>query len=150
MPQLEIVPVTLAEARAFITAHHRHHGPPVGHRVSLGVADAGRLVGVLVMGRPVGRMLDDGRTIEVTRSCTVGTPNANSMLYGAAWRAARAIGYRRLVTYTQEGESGASLRAAGLRIVSERAARPGWDTPARRRTARGTDDVRRYRWEVVA
>lgn len=44
----------------------------------------------------------------------------------AAWRAASAMGYRRLVTYTQAGESGASLTAAGWARVRELPARKGW------------------------
>lgn len=82
------------------------------------------------------------------RSCVLLAPNANSMLCAAAWRAAKALGYRRLITYTQEGESGASLRAAGWRIVAERPARPGWDMPSRPRKLRGTEDVARTLWEA--
>src|SRR5688500_16099970 len=124
-----IVPVTFRQACAFIQAHHRHHRPPRGMKFAVGVADGDRLVGVATVGRPVARHLDDGQTVEVTRTCTLGTRNANSMLYGAAWRAARAMGYRKLITYTQHGETGASLRAAGLRPVAALRARNGWDSP---------------------
>ena len=74
--------------------------------------------------------------------------NANSMLYGAAWRAARALGWRRLITYTQAGESGSSLRGAGWRVVAERPARPGWDCPSRPRELRGTENIARTLWEA--
>lgn len=110
---LRIVPVSFADAVAFVAEWHRHHAPPVGHKFSLGVARERVLCGVAIVGRPVVRHLDNGRTLEVNRTATDGTPNANSMLYGASWRAAKALGYDRLVTYTQAGESGASLRAAG-------------------------------------
>ena len=40
-------------------------------------------------------------------------------LYAAAWRAARATGYKRLVTYILESENGASLRAAGWKCVGQ-------------------------------
>jgi hypothetical protein len=83
---LNVVPVTFRQAHAFIATHHRHHRPPQGMKFTLGVAT---LVGVAVVGRPIARHLDDGLTAEVTRTCTDGTPNANSALYGAAWRAAR-------------------------------------------------------------
>ena len=100
---LRVVPVTFAQACAFITDWHRHHRPPQGHKYSLGVADGEVLVGVAVVGRPVARMLDDGQTLEVTRVTVANaTPNACSLLYAAAWRAAKALGYRRLVTYTQK------------------------------------------------
>ena len=111
---LRLVPVTLAEAKRFIAEHHRHNEPPVGHRVSVGLADdAGTLVGVGVLGHPMARMSDDGRTAEVIRVATDGSRNACSMLYGALTRAAWALGYDRLITYTLPDEGGASLRASG-------------------------------------
>lgn len=146
MVTLAIVPASLREAGVFITRHHRHHRPPQGMKFALGVAADRVLVGVAVVGRPVTRYLDDHLTLKVTRSCTDGTPNVNSKLYGAAWRAARAMGYQRLVTYTEEGESGASPRAAGFRPVGVRAPRSGWDRPDRRRTPQ-TRAVTRIRWE---
>src|SRR5215217_4147919 len=105
---MEVVPVTLAEANAFVARHHRHRGKVAGAIFSNGATAAGEIVGVVVVGRPVARMLDDGYTAEVVRLCTTGERNACSMLYRAAWRAARAMGYRRLVTYTLPEEGGAS------------------------------------------
>lgn len=145
---LELVPVTYEQASQFVDAHHRHHRRPRGHKFSRGVVAGDELVGVAMVGRPVARNADDGRTLEVNRTCTNGHPNANSMLYGAAWRAARALGYRRLITYTQAGESGASLRGAGWRVVAELPARSGWWTPARPREDRGTAGVARTLWEA--
>jgi hypothetical protein len=147
---LRVVPVSFREASVFVAALHRHHRPPRGTKFCLGVADGDQLVGVAMVGRPVARHYDDGLTLEVNRTCTDGTKNANSMLYGAAWRAARALGYRRLITYTQAGESGASLRAAGWQVVAERAPRRGWDTPAYHRTPRGVDGVQRELWEAAS
>lgn len=118
---LTIVPLTFKDANAFVAKHHRHHKPVPGCKFVLGVADAsGGVVGVAIIGRPVARMLDDGWTLEVNRTCTDGTRNANSILYGAAWRAAKALGYRRLITYTLPSESGASLRGAGWREIGRR------------------------------
>ncbi|MDG4760398.1 XF1762 family protein [Micromonospora sp. WMMD710] len=145
---LRLVPVTFAQAGAFITDWHRHHRPPRGHKFSLGIAQDDVLVGVAVVGRPVARMLDDGQTLEVTRVAVADTaPNGCSMLYGAAWRAAKALGYRRLVTYTQQGESGASLRAAGWRVVAARPPTPGWSRAARPRSDHGVDHIARLRWQ---
>lgn len=110
---LTLTPVSLAEANAFVAQHHRHHKPVVGHKFSIGCTADGRLVGVAIVGRPVSRYLDNGLTLEVNRLCTDGTKNACSMLYAAAWRAARAMGYQKIITYTLDTESGASLRAAG-------------------------------------
>ena len=110
---LTLTPVSLKDANAFVAQHHRHHKPVTGHKFSIGCAEAGRLVGVAIVGRPVSRYLDDGHTLEVNRLCTDGTKNACSFLYAAAWRAARAMGYRKIVPYILDPEGGASLRAAG-------------------------------------
>lgn len=148
MSHLQIVPVRFRDACAFVAAWHRHHRPPVGHVFSIGVAADGVLIGVAIVGRPVAQHLDDRQTLEVTRTATDGTHNANSALYGAAWRAAKALGYTRLIIYTQDGEGGASLRAAGYRVVAQRPPRPGWDRPSRPRTPTGTEHVQRTLWEA--
>lgn len=148
MTRLRIVPVDLATACTFVEAHHRHHEPPRGHKFSVGVALGSQLVGVAIVGRPVSRVIQsEGYTLEVIRTATDGTRNANSMLYGACRRAAFALGYDRLITYTQDGESGASLRAAGYRVIAQRPARRGWDTPSRRRANRA-DRIARTLWEA--
>jgi hypothetical protein len=145
---LTVVPVDWRTARGFVTDWHRHNAPPVGWRFGIGVTtDDHVLRGVAVISRPVARHYDDGTTLEVTRCTTDGTPNACSCLYGAAWRAARALGYRRLITYTRADESGASLRGAGWRVIAERPARKGWDTPSRRRGTT-TDAIPRTLWEA--
>lgn len=138
MGDLRVVPVTVAEARAFVRRHHRHHDvPPPVQRFAVGVALGRTLVGVAIVGNPASRVLQaEGNTLEVRRSATDGTHNANSMLYGAAWRVARELGWSRLITYTEEGESGSSLRAAGYRVIGERPARGGWDVPSRPRSVR--------------
>lgn len=116
---MQIAPITLREASAFVEQYHRHHGPPRGCIFCLAVSVESKIVGVAIVGRPVARMLQDGYTAEVTRLATDGTKNACSKLYGAAWRAARALGYRRLVTYTLPEEGGASLRASGWKCVGQ-------------------------------
>ena len=125
--------VEFSEAAAFVAAHHRHHTPPVGHLFSIGAFEGDRLCGVAIVGRPVARARQDGLTAEITRLCTDGTKDAPSLLLGRCARAALALGYRRIGTYTLASEGGASLRAAGWRIVGEVKGR-SWDTPSRRRT----------------
>lgn len=148
---LHLVPVSFRDACQFVSEHHRHHTAPVGHKFSIGVADDELLVGVAIVGRPVSRVIAaEGDTLEVNRTATDGTTNANSMLYGAAWRATSALGYRRLITYTQDGESGASLRAGGFHVIAERPARPGWTAPSRPRVSRGNESVARTLWERAA
>jgi len=118
-PRLTLQPLTRAEAHAFVRTHHRHHRPDQGDKFCIGVNDGEKVVGVVIVGRPRARMSDDGYTAEVTRLATDGTRNACSILYAAAWRAARAMGYRRLITYTLAVEGGASLRASGFRLLGE-------------------------------
>lgn len=132
---LVIVPVSLGEANAFVREHHRHHKPVPGAKFCIGVANGDSIVGVAIVGRPVARMSDNGWTLEVNRTCTDGTANVNSMLYGACRRATFALGYRKLITYTLPDESGVSLKAAGWICLGEagggkwsRISRPRVDT----------------------
>lgn len=152
---LTVIPLSLRAAAEFVRDHHRHNAPPAGHKFSIGVVDeTGALRGVAMVGRPVARHFDDGLTVEVNRTCTDGFPNANSALYGAAWRAARAMGYRRMVTYTQAEETGASLRAAGALHVAALPPRKGWaDSSVALKALRdpvGTGGVARTLWEWSA
>jgi hypothetical protein len=140
-------PVQRIEARQFVLDHHRHHGWVSGFLWLHGLAgDGGALSGIAVVGRPVARALQDGLTMEVTRLCTDGEPNGCSMLYGAARRAAIAKGYRRGLTYILASETGASLRAAGWRLLWRVPGR-SWDTPTRPRTDKHpTVDKLAYGW----
>lgn len=117
--RLQVIPINLKEANAFVERNHRHHKPVVGHKFSIGASDGERVIGVAIIGRPVSRHLDDGWTLEVTRCCTDGTRNACSLLYGAAWRAARAMGYRKVITYILSSEHGSSLKASGYKCIGQ-------------------------------
>lgn len=131
--RLQLVPITLKDATEFVAQHHRHHGPPRGGLFAVAAAEQEAIVGVAVVGRPVARPLQDGFTAEVTRVAVLEhTRNACSLLYGACWRACRAMGYRRLITYTLESEPGTSLRAAGWREVGRVTGR-SWHTASRPR-----------------
>lgn len=145
---LYAVPITRDEAMQFIAQHHRHHGRPKGYLFAVGAAyeDIG-VVGVAMVGRPVARLLQDGWTAEVIRLCTTGVLNACSFLYGASWRAARELGYKRLVTYTLPEEGGASLRAAGWKCLGE-AGGGSWSRKERPRV--DTHPLqRKLRWEAA-
>lgn len=111
--KLKLIPVDWKTACAFIYLNHRHHKPPQGWKFGIGVEKNEETVGVITVGRPVSRIFDDGKTLEVTRCCTDGTKNAASMLYGAAYRAAKALGYTRIITYTLIDEPGTTLKASG-------------------------------------
>lgn len=133
MSRFELASVTLAAANAFVLTLHRHHKPVVGHKFSLAAKVGPQTVGVAIVGRPVARMRDDGATLEVTRLCTDGAKNACSFLYGAAARAAWALGYRRIGTYILASEPGTSLRAAGWRLKGHVKGR-SWSCASRPRT----------------
>lgn len=129
---LELCPITLAEANMFVKKIHRHHRPVVGHKFSIGVMNEIGICGVAIVGRPVARFLDDGWTLEVNRLCTDGTKNACSILYSAAWRAAKALGYKKLITYTLPEEGGASLKASNWKCIGE-AGGGSWNCKSRPR-----------------
>ena len=150
---LRVTPITLREANAYVSQHHRHHKPVVGHIFSVACADGDTVHGVAIVGRPVSRTLQDGYTAEVLRVATDGAQNACSMLYATCWRAARALGYQRLGTYTLASEPGTSLRAAGWRIVGATTGR-SWDTPTSGRPRVDwhptlTTGEDRIRWEAA-
>lgn len=117
-------------------------------KFAIGLCDeTGALVGVAVAGRPVSRLLDDGYTLEITRLCTDGSRNACSMLYSACWRAGKAMGYRRAVTYILATESGHSLTASGWTRAEMRSAGGSWSRPSRHRTD-PSPTAPKHRYEV--
>lgn len=115
---LSLQPISIKDASRFVGEHHRHHNPPQGAKFAIAVNNGHDIVGVALVGRPVARALDDGWTAEVTRLCVIeGIRNGCSMLYAASWRAARAMGYKKLITYILQSETGISLIAAGYREI---------------------------------
>jgi hypothetical protein len=147
MKSLSIVPCTIQDANSYVLQFHRHHGPVVSGLFAVACAEGERVCGVAIVGRPVARMLQDDWTAEVTRCCTDGTAHAVSKLYAACWRAARAIGWRKLVTYTLASEPGISISAAGWKAVGEVKGR-SWDCPSRPRVDRHPAQDK-IRWEVA-
>lgn len=148
---LRLVPVSLAVANEHVAAWHRHNKPVIQCVFRVGAADdEGVLRAVAIVENPKARGSADGQTLEVTRVASDGTHNACSLLYGACARATFALGYTRLITYTQATESGSSLRAAGYRLIASRPARRGWDTPSRPRDNATYGSVPRQLWERVA
>lgn len=145
---MNLCPMSITDARAFVAQHHRHHRPlKVGCLFAIGAEDDGQIVAVAIVGRTTARMLEDGYTAEVTRLCSTGERNACSLLYAACWRACRAMGYRRLVTYTLPEEGGASLRAAGWRCIGE-AGGGTWNRKGRPRVDKHPTQTK-LRWEAA-
>ncbi len=129
---LELQPISFKEACYFVDEFHSHHSAPQGHKYSIAVNDGKKIVGVIIVGRPVSRYFDDSWTLEVTRCCTNGIKNAASFLYAAAWRTARAMGYKKLITYTLPEEKGTSLIAAGYKFVGKTKGQGSWDSRPRK------------------
>ncbi len=146
---LAVTPINLDEANAFVEQHHRHHKPVPGAKFCVAVSKDDEVRGVAIVGRPVSRHIDDGWTREVNRCCTDGTRNACSMLYATAWKAAKAMGYTSLITYTMESEGGASLRGAGWRCVGKATTRVGQGWNVRSRPRVDTHPLQqKLKWEV--
>lgn len=148
---LSVVPMTLKEANEFVLNFHRHNKPTLGGMFSVGVSDGEKLIGVAIVGRPVARLLDNGETLEVIRCCVNDdAPKGScSFLYSRCWQAAKALGWKKLVTYTLQSESGSSLRGAGWKVVAELKARDGgaWQN----RPGRNWQEVvgqAKLRWEA--
>lgn len=137
--------IELFEANSFVERLHRHHSPVYRDKFRCGCEnEAGELCGIVQIGRPVARGLDDGQTVEVVRLCTDGTKNACSFLYGRAAQAAKALGFRKIITYILESESGISLEAAGWRYdgITQGGS---WSCPSRpRATTAPTCKKKRY------
>lgn len=146
------VPIKLKEASEFVRNFHRHNKPPVGGLFAVGVSDGSQLVGVAIVSRPVSRQLDNGETVEVVRCCVQDdAPKGScSFLYARCWQAAKALGWKRCVTYTLQSESGASMRGAGWRVVAELSGSTGkaWQT----RPGRDWQEITgqsKFRWEAA-
>lgn len=148
------VPMDLRESNEFVANFHRHNKPVVGARFSIGASDGQQLVGVAIVGRPVARLLQQqgGGVAEVVRCCVIDdAPKGTcSFLYAAYWRAWRAMGGTRLITYTLQSESGASLRGAGWTVVAELPAKNagGWQNRAGREWQPVVGQAK-IRWEIL-
>lgn len=144
---MEAIPLHLREANEFVAKYHRHNLPTVGGKFAVGASVDGKLVGVAIAGRPVARKLDDGTTLDILRVCTDGTPNANSFLYGRVKRIAQLFGYRKVITYTLEEESGASLKAVGAQVVGTVNPKE-WSVPSRERKSQAVYGKSKSKWEL--
>lgn len=130
---IKAVPLDLKDANDFVDKNHRHHSPVHRDKFRVGCEVDGRLVGVVQVGRPLSRHLDDGKTLEVVRLCTNGSANVASFLYSRAARIAQEMGYSKIITYILETESGTSLKASGWKCEELSAGGGSWSVPSRPR-----------------
>jgi len=144
-----IIPVSLKDANKFVETFHRHSKPVVFHKFSLGLLFKEKIIGVIIVGRPVARALDNGLNVEINRCCILeGYKNANSFLYARAKKICQLMGYQKIITYTLHGEeSGSSLRAikAKQEIITKS---DQWDTPSRKRIFNELYNKKKIRWEL--
>ena len=140
----EIVPIGKREAAKFVEKYHRHNGYE-GQRkliefakIVLGARNEnGELIGVVVAGHPRARVIQEKEplVLEIWRLCVrEGNKNACSFLLGAVCRAAKEMGYKKVITYTLISEPGSSLKAAGFSREAVCKPNPrGWATGSRKR-----------------
>ena len=142
-----VIPVTLAQANAFIAANHRHHKPVQGHRFSVAAGNETGIVGIATVGRPVARGCNPYLTAEVTRLCTTGAKNACSFLYAVCSRICKEMGFTKIQTYILEAEPGITLKAAGWKY-EESTAGGDWNHSAKYAGRRRTDQPQqpKQRW----
>ena len=145
---MDIIPITIRSANVFVTDFHRHNKRVTGAKFAIGLTENSELIGVAIAGRPVARLLDNGKTIEILRVCVKeGYKNANSKLYGRVKRICQLMGYEKIITYTLQKESNASLKAIRAKPVSEVKHRD-WDRLKRRRKGQEIYSEDKIRWEL--
>ena len=146
--KLRSAPITLKDANAYVSAIHRHNGPLPSAKFAVAAinADTGEVHGVAIAGLPKARMLMTTGTLEVNRVCTDGTRDCCSFLYGCCKRAAAALGYSRLITYTTLDEPGTSLKASGWSLDGEAG---GGSWVERRGTGTLHENAKKHRWSII-
>jgi hypothetical protein len=148
--KLQPTPIALREANEFVRNFHRHNKPTQGGKFAIGALHEDELVGVAIVGRPVSATLDDGWTAEVTRVCVRdhAPRNACSFLYGRCWRIWQQMGGKRMVTYTLQTESGASLKGAGWQVMGEVRPHDRWTPKGGNRDWQPIYGQLKFRWEA--
>ena len=141
---MRAVPLELKEANEFVERIHRHHDSVYRDKFRVGCEVDRKLVGVIQLARPVSRMLDNGKTIEVVRLCTDGTFNVCSFLYSRAARIAKEMGYSKIITYILDTENGASLKASGWHKEADIKGQ-NWSRPSRPRNT-SAPTCNKQRW----
>ncbi|GAA6287386.1 hypothetical protein F200043G1_01590 [[Clostridium] innocuum] len=133
---MKAVPIELKDANEFVLQLHRHHPPVYRDKFRLAcIADDGHMCGVIQAARPVSRHMDNGKTLEVVRCCTDGEHNACSFLYSRVARIAKEMGYKKIITYILDSETGASLKAAGWYKEADTYGH-NWNCPSRPRNTK--------------
>lgn len=133
---LKIRPISLKDANDFVELQHRHHRKATGHKFSIAVYDGETLHGVAIVGRPLSRFLDNGKTLEVLRLCTDGCKNACSILYSRCARISKDMGYEKIITYILDEEDGTSLKASGWSLEQDNVGGGDWTNCSRRKEER--------------
>lgn len=145
-----IVPINLKAANDFVTLHHRHNKKVTGCKFCIAAMFNDKIIGVAICGRPVSRHLDDGFTLEVNRVCTDGTKNATSFLYSKCKKVAMLLGYKKVITYTLQKESGSSLKAIGAIIDKNTEHVKQWNSTDKvKRNNQSVTVKPKFRWQLI-
>lgn len=86
---LNLVPLTVEQAEKFLTSHERHYKSNALPVFALGISD-GAICGAVIVGV-------SGEDAELSHIYSDGESLGYTLLYGAAWRAAKALGYVRMI-----------------------------------------------------
>lgn len=146
---MRILPITIKQADHFVHDHHRHNKKAGNGKFAIAAYDGDSLVGVAIAGRPRSRRLDNGKTLEVYRVCTIGHRNATSFLYARVRRIGQLMGYEKFITYTLQEESGSSLFAIGATIEKEVNHTKQWnDHKSTKRSVQPVTVMPKLRWKL--
>lgn len=144
----KIIPIDFKTANTFVNQFHRHNKKVSRYKFCIGLEEEGELIGVAIAGRPIARLLNNGKTLEILRVCVKeNKPNASSMLYGRARRIAEMMGYEKIITYTLQRESQSSMKAIGARL-EKKVLPQEWDRPNRRRLSQKVYREPKFRWSL--
>jgi hypothetical protein len=146
---MNFVPITLKDANEFVTKFHRHNKKVVGHKFSIGLEKDGKLIGVAIAGRPVARLLDNGKNIEILRVCVLeGNKGACSKMYAQMKRICQLMGYKKIFTYTLHTESQSSLKAIGAIPEATNVGGRSWSSSKRKREVQAVFFENKIRWNL--
>jgi hypothetical protein len=86
MPRLILFPISNPKARAYFKKHSQYRGE---FNLAIAAWDGKTIQGVIALNA-------DGEEFRLGHISTDGNAQVGSLLYGAAWRAAKALGYQRV------------------------------------------------------
>lgn len=93
---MKTIDLSVKDAEAFLARHERHYKAPVEAICAIGVADIDSEMRVTLHGAAILGRREPG-VGELAHIYVDGASQGYSLLYGACWRALKALGYERAV-----------------------------------------------------